>query len=181
MLETRRPTYRAAPSKALHSSTAARCPAPPIRSTSEALMTIDLSIIWAGIIGLGVFLYVLLDGFDLGIGLLFPFFEREGEREVMLNTVAPVWDGNETWLVFGGACLYSVFPIAYSTLLPAVYLPVIGMLCGLIFRGVAFEIRAKARRTQNLWDLAFILGSGAATFCQGVILSTLMQGIRRVG
>ncbi len=107
-------------------------------------MTIDLPIIWAGIIGLGVFLYLLLDGFDLGIGLLFPFFDREGEREVMLNTVAPVWDGNETWLVLGGACLYGVFPVAYSTLLPAVYLPVIAMLCGLIFRGVAFEIRAKA-------------------------------------
>jgi cytochrome d ubiquinol oxidase subunit II len=83
-------------------------------------MTIDLPTIWAGIIGLGVFSYLLLDGFDLGIGLLFPFFDLEGEREVMLNTVAPVWDGNETWLVFGGACLYGVFPVAYSTLLPAV-------------------------------------------------------------
>jgi len=143
-------------------------------------MTIDLPTIWAGIIALGVFLYLLLDGFDLGIGLLFPFFDREGEREVMLNTVAPVWDGNETWLVLGGACLYGVFPLAYSTLLPAVYLPVIAMLCGLVFRGVAFEIRAKARRTQNLWDLAFILGSGTATFCQGVILGTLLQGIRVV-
>src|ERR1700739_4537307 len=125
MLETRRPTYRAAPSKALHSSTAARCPAPPIRSTSEAIMTIDLPIIWAGIIGLGVFLYLLLDGFDLGIGLLFPFFDRADERQVMLNTVAPVWDGNETWLVLGGASLYGVFSLAYSILLPAVYLPVI--------------------------------------------------------
>ena len=143
-------------------------------------MTIDLPIIWAGIIGLGVFLYVLLDGFDLGIGLLFPFFDRDGERQVMLNTVAPVWDGNETWLVLGGACLYGVFPVAYSTLLPAVYLPVIAMLCGLIFRGVAFELRAKARRTQNLWDLAFILGSGTATFCQGIILGTLLQGIKIV-
>ena len=143
-------------------------------------MTIDLPTIWAGITGLVVLLYVLLDGFDLGIGLLFPFFVHKGDREVMLNTVAPVWDANETWLVLGGACLYGVFPVAYSTLLPAVYLPVVGMLCGLIFRGVAFEIRAKARRTQNLWDLAFIMGSATATFCQGVILGTLLQGIQIV-
>jgi len=143
-------------------------------------MTIDLPTIWAGIIGLCVLLYLLLDGFDLGIGLLFPFFDRAGEREIMLNTVAPVWDGNETWLVLGGAGLYGVFPVAYSTLLPSVYLPVIGMLCGLIFRGVAFEIRAKARRTQDLWDLAFIMGSVTATFCQGLILGTLLQGIKIV-
>ena len=140
-------------------------------------MHIDLPIIWAGIIGLGVFLYVLLDGFDLGIGLLFPFFHAEGDREIMLNTVAPVWDGNETWMVLGGACLFAAFPVAYGTLLPAVYLPLIAMLCGLIFRGVAFEIRAKARRTQHLWDLAFMLGSAIAAFCQGVILGTLLQGI----
>lgn len=140
-------------------------------------MHIDLPMIWAAIIGLGVFLYVFLDGFDLGIGLLFPFFHAEGDREVMLNTVAPVWDGNETWMVLGGACLFAAFPVAYSTLLPAVYLPLIAMLCGLIFRGVAFEIRAKARRTQHLWDLAFMLGSATAAFCQGVILGTLLQGI----
>src|ERR1700675_2600640 len=158
MSATRRPTYRATSARAWHASTADRCRAPPIRSTSEALMTIDLPTIWAGIISLGVFLYLLLDGFDLGIGLLFPFFNREGEREVMLNTVAPVWDGNETWLVFGGACLYGVFPVAYSTLLPAVYLPVIAMLCGLIFRGVAFEIRARRGARKNFgiflssWD-----------------------------
>src|SRR6202162_4013012 len=158
-MATTRPRHRSTSSRALQASTAGRCRAPPIRSTSEALMTIDLPTIWAGIIGLGVFSYLLLDGFDLGIGLLFPFFIGDCEREVVLNTVAPVWDGNETWLVLGGACLYGVFPVAYSTLLPAVYLPVIAMLCGLIFRGVAFEIRAKARRTQNLWDLAFILGS----------------------
>jgi len=143
-------------------------------------MHIDLPTVWAGIIGLGVYLYVLLDGFDLGIGLLFPFFNHDGEREVMLNTVAPVWDANETWLVLGGACLFAAFPIAYAVLLPAVYLPVVAMLCGLIFRGVAFEIRAKARRTQNLWDLAFIAGSATATFCQGLILGTLLQGIEIV-
>src|SRR6202040_884703 len=101
MAATRRPTHGATSARALHVSTADRCRAPPIPSTSEALMTIDLPTIWAGIIGLGVFLYLLLDGFDLGIGLLFPFFDREGGRGVMLNTVAPVWDGNETWLVLG--------------------------------------------------------------------------------
>lgn len=140
-------------------------------------MHIDLPMIWAGIIGFGVFLYVLLDGFDLGIGLLFPFFHTEGDREVMLNTVAPVWDGNETWMVLGGACLFAAFPVAYGALLPAVYLPLIAMLCGLIVRGVAFEIRAKANRTQHLWELGFMLGSAMATFCQGVILGALLQGI----
>jgi cytochrome d ubiquinol oxidase subunit II len=140
-------------------------------------MTIDLPVIWAAVIAFGVFLYVTLDGFDLGIGLVFPLFNGPGDREVMLNTVAPVWDGNETWMVLGGACLYAAFPIAYSVLLPATYLPIIAMLCGLIFRGVAFEIRAKARRTQHLWDLAFVLGSGVAAFAQGVVLGTLLDGI----
>lgn len=140
-------------------------------------MTVDLPIVWAGIIAFGVFLYVLLDGFDLGIGLLFPFFDREHDRQTMLNTVAPVWDGNETWMVLGGASLYAAFPVAYSVLLPATYLPVIGMVCGLIFRGVAFEIRAKARRSQRLWDLAFMMGSATAILCQGLILGTLLQGV----
>lgn len=140
-------------------------------------MVIDLPVVWALIIGFGVFLYVTLDGFDLGIGLVFPLFTKPGDRETMLDTVAPVWDGNETWMVLGGACLYAAFPVAYSVLLPATYLPIIAMLCGLIFRGVAFEIRAKARRTQHLWDLAFVLGSGVATFAQGVILGTLLDGI----
>ncbi|MDQ8047480.1 MULTISPECIES: cytochrome d ubiquinol oxidase subunit II [Luteibacter] len=140
-------------------------------------MSFDLPMVWAAIIAFGVFLYVLLDGFDLGIGLLFPFFDREHDRQVMLNTVAPVWDGNETWMVLGGASLYAAFPVAYSVLLPATYLPIIGMVCGLIFRGVAFEIRAKARRSQRLWDLAFMLGSATAIFCQGLVLGTLLQGI----
>jgi len=140
-------------------------------------MVIDLPVIWAALIGFVVFLYVALDGFDLGIGLVFPMLNEAGDREVMLNTVAPVWDGNETWMVLGGASLYAAFPVAYSVLLPAAYLPIIAMLCGLIFRGVAFEIRAKARRTQHLWDLAFMGGSAVATFAQGVILGTLLQGI----
>jgi cytochrome bd ubiquinol oxidase subunit II len=141
-------------------------------------MQIDLPVIWAAIIGLGVFIYVMLDGFDLGIGLLFPFFEGKGEREVMLNTVAPVWDGNETFLVLGGAGLYGAFPVVYSTLLPANYMPLMLMLVGLIFRGAAFELRAKATRTQHAWDLAFIGGSALAAMCQGIVLGSLLQGIR---
>ena len=143
-------------------------------------MSIDLPVIWAAIIGLGVFIYVMLDGFDLGIGLLFPFFEAKGDRQVMLNTVAPVWDGNETFLVLGGAGLYGAFPVVYATLLPANYLPLILMVVGLIFRGAAFELRAKANRTQHLWDLAFIGGSALASFCQGIVLGSLLQGIRIV-
>lgn len=144
-------------------------------------MQVDLPMVWAAIIGLGVFLYVVLDGFDLGIGLLFPFFaEDKSDRQVMLNTVAPVWDGNETFLVLGGAGLYGAFPVVYSTLLPANYLPLILMVIGLIFRGAAFELRVKSKRTQALWDLAFISGSALAAFCQGVVLGSLLQGIHVV-
>ena len=141
-------------------------------------MQIDLPVVWAAIIGLGVFIYVMLDGFDLGIGLLFPFFEGKNDRQVMLNTVAPVWDGNETFLVLGGAGLYGAFPVVYSTLLPANYLPLILMVVGLIFRGAAFELRGKANRTQHAWDLAFICGSGLAALCQGIVLGSLLQGIK---
>jgi len=144
-------------------------------------MHIDLPVIWAAIIALGLFIYVMLDGFDLGIGLLFPFFEKSSDRQVMLNTVAPVWDGNETFMVLGGAGLFGAFPVVYSTLLPANYLPLVLMLAGLIFRGAAFELRAKATRTQPLWDLAFIAGSVQATFCQGVVLGSLLQGTKIVG
>jgi cytochrome d ubiquinol oxidase subunit II len=143
-------------------------------------MQIDLPVVWAAIIGLGVFIYVALDGFDLGIGLLFPFVEGKAQRQTMLNTVAPVWDGNETFLVLGGAGLYGAFPVVYATLLPANYLPLILMVIGLIFRGAAFELRAKANRTQLLFDLTFVVGSALAAFCQGVILGSLLQGIRIV-
>jgi cytochrome bd ubiquinol oxidase subunit II len=141
-------------------------------------MAIDLPIIWSFVIALGIFLYVMLDGFDLGIGLLFPFLERSSDRELMLNTIAPVWDGNETFLVLGGAALFAAFPVVYSTVLPANYLPLVMMLAGLIFRGAAFELRAKATRTRHVWDLAFIAGSVQATFCQGVVLGSLLQGIK---
>ncbi|MNQ57721.1 Cytochrome bd-I ubiquinol oxidase subunit 2 [compost metagenome] len=141
-------------------------------------MGVDLSLIWAIIIVFGVMMYVVMDGFDLGIGILFPFVKDDGERDVMMNTVAPVWDGNETWLVLGGAALFGAFPLAYSVVLSALYLPLILMLLGLIFRGVAFEFRFKARpEKRHLWDKAFIGGSIAATFFQGVALGTYIEGL----
>ncbi|OZI30982.1 cytochrome d ubiquinol oxidase subunit II [Bordetella genomosp. 10] len=140
-------------------------------------MNIDLSTTWAVIIALGVFIYVVLDGFDLGIGLLYPLLPAEQDRQLMMNSVAPVWDGNETWMVLGGAGLYAAFPAVYGGLLSATYVPLIVMLCGLIFRGAAFELRAKAHRTRHAWDIAFMGGSAVATFCQGMVLGTLLQGI----
>lgn len=141
-------------------------------------MGIDLSVIWAVIIFFGVFMYIVMDGFDLGIGILFPFVSSSDERDVMMNTVAPVWDGNETWLVLGGAGLLAAFPLAYSVLLTALYLPLVFMLLGLIFRGVAFEFRFKAREHErHLWDKAFILGSFCAAFFQGVALGAYIDGI----
>ena len=137
----------------------------------------DVTTIWAAIIALGLFMYVALDGFDLGIGMIFPFFPDDGERDLMIATIAPVWDGNETWLVLGGAALFAVFPEVYSIVLSALYLPIVTMLVCLIFRGVSFEIREKAIRTKNLWNLAFIAGSGGASFFQGVILGAYLQGI----
>ncbi|MBF8159793.1 cytochrome d ubiquinol oxidase subunit II [Ectopseudomonas hydrolytica] len=144
-------------------------------------MGIDLSLIWAMIIAFGVMMYVVMDGFDLGIGILFPFVRDEGERDVMMNTVAPVWDGNETWLVLGGAGLFGAFPLAYSVVLSALYLPLILMLLGLIFRGVAFEFRFKAKADRrHLWDKAFIGGSLTATFFQGVALGAYINGFEVV-
>lgn len=139
---------------------------------------IDLSLIWIVIIALGVLIYVILDGFDLGIGILFPFIKDRQERDVMMNTVAPVWDGNETWMVLGGAGLFAAFPLVYSTVLSALYLPIILMVIALIFRGVAFEFRFKATRTKQLWDQAFIWGSILGSFFQGVILGAYIQGIQ---
>lgn len=141
-------------------------------------MGIDLPLIWAAIILFGVMMYVVMDGFDLGIGLLFPFFESKEERDVMMNTVAPVWDGNETWLVLGGAGLLAAFPLAYSVILTAFYIPLILMLVGLIFRGVAFEFRFKSEGgKRRLWDKAFAGGSFAATFFQGVTLGAFLNGV----
>ena len=141
-------------------------------------MGIDLPLIWAIIIIFGIMMYVVMDGFDLGIGILFPFIKGEKDRDVMMNTVAPVWDGNETWLVLGGAALFGAFPLAYSVVLSALYLPLMLMLMGLIFRGVAFEFRFKARpEKRHLWDKSFIGGSLVATFFQGVALGAFIDGI----
>jgi cytochrome d ubiquinol oxidase subunit II len=141
-------------------------------------MGIDLPLIWAIIIIFGIMMYVVMDGFDLGIGILFPFIKGESDRDVMMNTVAPVWDGNETWLVLGGAALFGAFPLAYSVVLSALYLPLMLMLMGLIFRGVAFEFRFKARpEKRHIWDKSFIGGSLVATFFQGVALGAFIDGI----
>jgi len=140
-------------------------------------MAYDLPIIWASIIAFGVFMYVLMDGFDLGIGILFPFAPKDTDRDRMMNSIAPVWDANETWLVLGGAGLFAAFPLAYSVLLTAFYLPLTVMLIALIFRGVAFEFRAKADSSRRLWDAAFSLGSLVAAFSQGVVLGAFVQGV----
>ena len=135
-----------------------------------------LPVIWAALIGTAVAMYVILDGFDLGIGILFPFARNEGERDQMMRSIAPFWDGNETWLVLGGAGLLVAFPRAYAVIMPAFYLPVIVMLLALVFRGVAFEFRIVSR-SKTWWNVAFTVGSTLAAFAQGVILGGLIQGI----
>jgi len=137
-----------------------------------------LPVIWAAVIGVAVAMYVILDGFDLGLGLLFPFARSERERDQMMNSVAPFWDGNETWLVLGGAGLFVAFPRAYAIIMPAFYLPVILMLLGLVFRGVAFEFRWIAVSSKPVWNVGFTAGSAVAGFCQGLILGGLIQGIK---
>ena len=144
-------------------------------------MSFDLPLIWGGIIAFAVFMYVLMDGFDLGIGILFPFMRTEENRDVAMNTVAPIWDGNETWLVLGGGGLLGVFPVAYAVLLPAFYLPLLIMLIALIFRGVAFEFRFKVDAHKRRWNHAFFLGSLLATFAQGLVLGAFVQGIPHDG
>src|ERR1700732_3175959 len=145
-------------------------------------MGIDLPVVWAVFIASGLMMYVVMDGFDLGIGILFPFIRDRGDRDTMVNTVAPVWDGNETWLVLGGAALMAAFPLAYSVLLSALYIPILLMLAGLIWRGVAFEFRFKADATHRpFWDKAFAGGSYIATICQGVSLRALLNGFRGTG
>jgi cytochrome d ubiquinol oxidase subunit II len=136
-----------------------------------------LPVIWAALIGVAVAMYVILDGFDLGIGILFPFARNDRQRDLMMNTVAPFWDGNETWLVLGGGGLWVAFPKAYAVLMPAMYLPVIVMLLALVFRGVAFEFRWVARTSKIWWNRAFWMGSTLAAFSQGVILGSLIQGV----
>ena len=143
---------------------------------------LDLPLIWYGLIGTALFLYVLLDGFDLGVGVLFPFAPSEKCRDRMMNSIAPFWDGNETWLVLSGGGLFAAFPLAYSILMPALYVPVIVMLLGLIFRGVAFEFRFKAAgKSRRVWDYSFHFGSLLAAFMQGAIIGALVQGMQVQG
>ncbi len=144
-------------------------------------MAFDLAFIWAGIIAFAVLIYVILDGFDLGVGILFPFVKSEQDKNIMMNSIAPVWDGNETWLVLGGGGLLAVFPLAYAVIMPALYMPIILMLLALIFRGVAFEYRWRTQRWKSVWDVAFAGGSTLAALMQGIALGALVQGIRISG
>ena len=137
----------------------------------------DLTIVWAVIIVFALFVYVVLDGFDLGIGILFPFFKVGVERDTAMNSIAPLWDGNETWLVLGGGGLLAAFPLAYGIILSALYAPVIVMLLALVFRGVAFEFRWRDPRHRRFWDASFTGGSIVAGLSQGIILGALLQGI----
>ncbi len=145
---------------------------------SPEFATYWLPLLCAGVIALAVALYVVMDGFDLGLGILFPFFAEERERDHMMNTVAPFWDGNETWLVFGGTGLFVAFPLAYSIIAPAFYVPLVVMLLALVFRGVAFEFRWVAKPHHRKWDVAFAAGSTIASFAQGVMVGGLIDGIR---
>lgn len=140
-------------------------------------MGIDLPFIWAGLIAFSVLAYVVLDGFDLGIGILFPSLKDRDERHLAMNTVAPVWDGNETWLVMGGGGLLAVFPLAYAVVMPALYPLIIAMLLGLIFRGVAFEFVHRTKRMQVFWEVGFWGGSLVAAIAQGMAVGALVQGI----
>lgn len=137
----------------------------------------DLTVAWAFVLAFAVFAYVVMDGFDLGIGILFPTIATGPERDSAMNSIAPVWDGNETWLVLGGGGLMAAFPLAYAIILPATYPLIIAMLLGLVFRGVAFEYRWRDARHQGFWDWAFSVGSFVAAFTQGVILGAVLQGI----
>ncbi|CUT16081.1 putative Cytochrome bd2 subunit II [Bradyrhizobium sp.] len=142
------------------------------------IAAVDLATVWAFIIAFAVFVYVVMDGFDLGLGMLFPLFPAKADRDVMMNSVAPVWDGNETWLVLGGGGLMAAFPLAYAVLMPALYTPIIAMLIGLVFRGVAFEFRWRTTAARNRWDIAFAAGSLVATLAQGIALGAILQGVQ---
>ena len=143
---------------------------------------VDLATLWAFIIAFAVFVYVVMDGFDLGLGILFPLFPQKADRDVIMNSVAPVWDGNETWLVLGGGGLMAAFPLAYAVLMPALYVPMVAMLIGLIFRGVAFEFRWRTTQSErNRWDIAFAGGSWLAALAQGIALGAILQGVHVEG
>jgi cytochrome bd ubiquinol oxidase subunit II len=142
---------------------------------------LDFVPLWTLLLGMAVFFYVVLDGFDLGVGMLFGLAPDAASRNTIMNTIAPVWDGNETWLVFGGIGLWAAFPLAFAIVIPAVYLPIVVMLLALVFRGVAFEFRFRDAENKTFWDHAFCYGSGIATFAQGLVLGTFIQGFRVSG
>ncbi|SHF84659.1 cytochrome d ubiquinol oxidase subunit II [Vibrio gazogenes] len=140
-------------------------------------MHFDLSVIWFAIIVFATLMYIVMDGFDLGIGILMPFVNNKKHKDVMVNSVAPVWDGNETWIVLGGAALFGAFPLAYSVIIEALTIPLTLMLIALIFRGVAFEFRFKAVANHlQFWDLSFMVGSIGTTFFQGIVVGAVIQG-----
>ena len=141
------------------------------------MIPIDLATIWAFIIAFAVFVYVVMDGFDLGLGILFPLFPEKRDRDVIMNSVAPVWDGNETWLVLGGVGLLAAFPKAYAAILSGLYLPVLLMLIALVLRGVSFVFRFKAHASKRIWGVCFAIGSISAAFAQGVMLGAIVQGM----
>ena len=141
------------------------------------MVSLDLPLIFAFVLAFGIALYVVMDGFDLGLGVLFLLAPGDTDRDAMMNSIAPIWDGNETWLVLGGTLLIAAFPVAYATLLPAFYVPLVVMLFALIFRGIAFEFRFRATRFRRLWDWAFAGGSALAGLCQGLVLGALIDGV----
>src|SRR5271155_3185625 len=142
---------------------------------------LDFVPIWTLLLGLAVFLYVVLDGFDLGVGMLFGFAPDTASRNTIMNSIAPIWDGNETWLVFGGLGLFAAFPVAFAVIIPAAYFPILVMLLALVFRGVAFEFRFRDAEHKTFWDHAFNYGSAVATFAQGVVLGSFIQGYEVTG
>jgi cytochrome d ubiquinol oxidase subunit II len=145
------------------------------------VIALDFVLLWTAILGFGVFLYVLLDGFDLGVGILYGFAPDTASRNLVMNSIAPIWDGNETWLVLGGIALLAAFPLAFAVILPAVYFPIGVMLLALAFRGVAFEFRYRDSPHQTFWDYAFCYGSAVATFAQGIVLGAFIQGFETAG
>jgi cytochrome d ubiquinol oxidase subunit II len=144
-------------------------------------MMLDFVPLWTAILGIGVFLYVLLDGFDLGVGILYGLAPHTPARNLIMNSIAPIWDGNETWLILGGVGLLAAFPLAFAIIMPAVYFPVLIMLLALVFRGVAFEFRYKDAEHRTFWDHAFCYGSAFATFAQGIVLGAFIQGFQIEG
>ena len=145
------------------------------------MQPLDLTPLWTGILALAVFLYVALDGFDLGVGMLYSFAPDRQARNLFMNSIAPIWDGNETWLILGSMGLLAAFPVAFAIIIPAVYFPILLMLLSLIFRGVSFEFRYRDAEHRTFWDYGFAAGSALATFAQGVVLGAFIQGFNVQG